>query len=536
MRKEREHREEGHMADVLDLRRALTVVRSRLRDSDGLDRRLGLDRLETALASLPEDLPVPELGDDGTATLPGDDAATPWTGRDADTIAQVVELAEQIDIVSSRQPRDGVLADLEPFHYLTLALRYLANTYGGHTERAGKALLALPSGTKLWRWLGEIGKSFDDFELWPGEEDAKLTMGFEYDASAVGVADGIVYGVTLSKSVPPFDFDGALVSGYVGGVKGTFSIDFGKVASTLSNKQKLSEMIGHGPNFYLRITPVVRGGATYGAVGQPSNVIGVYYWSKKIHPAVKVASGTSPGRSGTPSTPKPLGVRMSFDCLQCNDSNELKDEPYLVTTSFSNKREPWQPWYPIPLFTDVTGTSGNWCPVAIIPWGPNEDFTPVMHDEIIGFHVALNEKDNSDPQEVRKTWGSIAKLGLKFFAKELMGEEAGGRFGDVMGTMVGKLIGDLVQAVDSDDFIGDGTRVYPFSVLEDILVAGVDGFLKATYPEDSPGFSKPWNHPKHQAIISHPATMEFKGSGAHYKLHYSVQIMNPGYIGPYKGY
>lgn len=284
------------------------------------------------------------------------------------------------------------------------------------------------------------------------------------------------------------------------------------------------------PDYFLRVVPLA---ATVPPVpaGDASNALEAYREIPspppiKVYPPDPSAEGVAKGMS------RPLALRVDFECLGCYDSNEMRDEPYLVATGISSRIGCWPVWWPKPLFTGVTGTTGNWCPVAITPVGPSEHPYVVQPGEVVGFHVALCEEDNSDTDQVRAIWGRLGQFSAAAVTYYLTESRDLSLLAAQFGKKTGAIVAEIYESLDPDDFIGEKSVVWTYEELADLFWLTWENAQKAVH-EGLQGFDRPWLSPMHQEFFDVGSSLDFIGANAHYKLYYSAKLMNPWYVGPY---
>jgi len=364
----------------------------------------------------------------------------------------------------------------------------------------------------------------------PKTGDQKLTL--YWDARKAPESTGVVWQVARDALPTSTDLTpaGLVKSGQGGGQQGLFSVDFGSLIAYPPE----------GKPFLVRVLPVRLTKPSPTVVGSPSNVMEVYYHAEPPGPApdlklprdmtVPITDGAGEGA--------PAHCVISLDYLQCNNSNESSDEPYLLVTGFSSKKGSWNPPQPIPLFSGVKGTRGTWGPILINPWGRNEQLDSVAPDEKIGFSVVLMEHDNSNPEQARKVWAALGGMGAGAVAGFFSGGdwEAMESARQKIGKHVGDAVAKLLQTIDPDDKIGHDTVVFSYDQLIERQASVAESQLAEVtrgIPEGST-LSRPWMHPQYQEYQPWGGEMKFTGSGAEYILDYTVFVKNPGYVGPYK--
>lgn len=522
------------MSNARYFREMIEQLSSDLSSEEELNETLHLGHLQQLADTLPDEVPLLRPSRVGTLELPSD-IPEKYDDVSCRTFSDMRAILAAFDRVFSGSNRDR-LEELDSFQYVYVTLRYFVNHHASNNALFTPPEFTLPAGTKLFRDLGEF-RSTSSFDIDP--EKPGFPKNFIWDATVITPATGVLWQV-VRGTFPPFgggienDITPAnlVSSGYLEGKMGLFSVDFKKVAQKASiSKGTLQRP--NTPDFYLRVIPVITTTSGYSLVGQPSNIIGVYYWSDKPPLNIKIYQPPPP----PPSPPQLLEVMIDFDCLQCNDTSDdfSNDEPYLVPTGFSNKKGSWQPYYLIPEFHDVEGTGGSRCPVLITPWGPNGTWADVAHDEIIGFHVALCEQNSSDTENVRKVWSALGSVGVGFIAGILTEDPSGAKLGFELGKKVGDIVGDILAAIDPDAFLGEKTETFSYTWLKESFEEAEDAALKAVH-EGMVGAWKPWLHPQHQEKYTYGRKIKFTGGDAEYILHYSVHIKNPKYIGPYHYY
>ena len=329
----------------------------------------------------------------------------------------------------------------------------------------------------------------------------------------------------------PLSWDGVVASVLLP-QQGQFQLVWSALGLSSSGKGKLKNPHGQSaPDFYLRVVPLA---ATIPPVpaAAPSNTLEAYR-TLPPPPPVKIIPPDPEAGVGKGGLARPLALRVDFECLSCIESNETADEPYLMAMGCASRVGSWDVWWPKPLFTGVTGTGGNWCPVAITPVGPNEMPYVVSPDEVVGFNVALWEEDNSNSDQVRAIWGKLGQYSagaITFFLTQDMDKA---RLASEYGEKVGDIAAEIYELADRDDFIGHHAVLWTYDELVSRFWISWNSHSKAVH-EGLQGFSKPWLHPEYQEYFEIGNHLDFAGEDAKYRLYYSAKLINPFYIGPYK--
>jgi hypothetical protein len=156
-------------------------------------------------------------------------------------------------------------------------------------------LIVLPSGASLFYLDGDIAMSADFAAH-------GKSVRFYWDVTKIPNAQGVAWQISdarLPESDTSLQSPSILVGRQGTGVKGSFPVDFGKLARPQRSAEIRTETRGKGPLWYVRVLPVSADFSN--VVGRPSNVIAVYdIQAPSAQPDIKIESPTYYTKPGVP--------------------------------------------------------------------------------------------------------------------------------------------------------------------------------------------------------------------------------------------